>query len=204
VDWTGILLIAVAVAAAVVVAVWFGASRLDRLHRRIDRAQAALELQLTRRASVCLVLARTGLWDQSESAVVERAARAALTAAPPGQEHSELSAVVREALAGRRRLESAREDPAVAGLLDDLAGVWFRASLARRFLNEAVGLTGRLRSRRLVRFFHLAGRAPLPLTCDIDDAPPESWPDGRPGPPPPPPEANPPSPAACPEPPAEF
>jgi hypothetical protein len=172
-DWTAVVLIALAAAVLVVGAVWFAANRIDRLHRRVEKAWASLHLQLTRRASLALVLAHSGLWEPPVARTVETAARAALEAPPDGREHSELSAALRRAAGEPGDIERHLADPALAPGIEDLGAIWFRAILARRFLNDAISLTQRLRSRRLVRLFHLAGRAPMPLTCDIDDSPPE-------------------------------
>jgi hypothetical protein len=166
-------MIGLTIAVVLVVAVWLAASRLDRLHRRVEFATAALELQLTRRASLALLVAHRGVWPPEAARAVAEAARAALDAAPGGQQHSDLSAALRAAAGDRDQIERHLADPAHGDLLRDLGAAWYREILARRFLNDAVALTRRLRSRRLTRFFHLAGRAPLPLPCDIDDAPPD-------------------------------
>jgi hypothetical protein len=171
-----VALIALVASVLIVAAVWVSANRIDRLHRRVENAWRALQLQLTRRASVALVAAHGALWDQATSAEVGAAARAALQAPPNGQEHSDLSQALRRAAGDADGVERLLADPARAPLVRDLTAVWYRAILARRFLNDAVSLTQRLRSRRLVRFFHLAGRAPMPLSCDIDDAPPDGLP----------------------------
>ncbi|MDR3360430.1 MAG: hypothetical protein LBO20_07275 [Bifidobacteriaceae bacterium] len=175
-DWTEAVLIGLAVAVAVVMAVWVAASRLDRLHRRVDAAWASLQLQLARRASMALDLAHSGVWDPPTSQTVASVARAALGAAPSGQEHSDLSAALRAALDGADGIVQRPGDGPQAERVAALGAAWYRAVLARRFLNDAVALTRRLRSRRLVRLFHLAGGAPMPLACDIDDAPPEALP----------------------------
>ena len=52
--------------AAVLLAGWylsFSATRLDRLHARVEGARSALDAQLVRRASVALQLAASGLLD---------------------------------------------------------------------------------------------------------------------------------------------
>ena len=56
-----------------------------------------------------------------------------------------------------------------AALLSRLATASYRAQLARRFHNDAVVQIRRIRRNVLVRFFHLAGRAPLPQTFEMDD-----------------------------------
>jgi hypothetical protein len=154
-------------------AVWYAAGRVDRMHRRIDKAWSSLQLQLVRRASVALSLAHEELWDPVTSMVVAEAAHASLEAPPWGSEHSELSAVLRAAVGDRAQIETDLQSPDSEPLLRELGAAWYRAILARRFLNEAVAMTLRLRSRRLVRWLHLAGPTPLPESCDLDDAAPD-------------------------------
>ncbi|MDR2381593.1 MAG: hypothetical protein LBE08_10570 [Bifidobacteriaceae bacterium] len=170
------MLITLAVGLAIVMAVWLAASRIDRLHRRVENSWASLQLQLTRRASMALVAARDGVWAPEVCAAVEAAARAALVAPPHGREHSQLTDVLRQAMADPDQLERDLADPVRSAALHEIGGAWYRACLARRFLNDAVCLARRLRSRRLVKVFHLAGRATLPVTCDIDDEPPDGLP----------------------------
>ncbi|MDR2378515.1 MAG: hypothetical protein LBD70_03705 [Bifidobacteriaceae bacterium] len=172
-DWAGTPLITLALAAGVVALVWHAGHRVDRMHRRVDDAWGSLQLQLTRRASAALDLAHAGLWDPVTSVVVAEAARAALAAPPWGGEHSELSAALRTAAGDLAQVASDLEDPDRGPLLRELAGVWYRALLARRFLNEAVATAVQLRSRRLIRYLRLAGPTPLPSSCDIDDVPPD-------------------------------
>jgi hypothetical protein len=172
---TDIALLCVIAAVAVSVFLWMRASRIDRLHRRIELAWSSLRLQLARRASVALALAHAEVWDPKDAAAVEAAARAALLAGAGAPGHSELTRVLREALGGPEDVARLTADPAKAALLKDLAGAWYRATLARRFLNDAVSLTLRLRGRRLVRWFHLAGRTAMPASCDLDDAAPDGF-----------------------------
>ena len=96
-----------------------------------------------------------------------------------GLTESELSATLRAALGDPREVAAVRAQPGGADLVAALAAAWFRVQLARRFHNEAVAQTRRVRQKTLVRALRLAGHAPLPHTFDIDDA----WPPalGRPG-----------------------
>ena len=92
---------------------------------------------------------------------------------------SELSATLRAALEDEDEVAAIRAEPGGAELVEALAAAWFRVQLARRFHNEAVAQTRRVRAKTLVRTLRLAGRAPMPHPFDIDDA----WPPalGRPG-----------------------
>jgi hypothetical protein len=92
---------------------------------------------------------------------------------------SELSATLRAALEDPDEVADIRAEPGGAELVAALAAAWFRVQLARRFHNEAVAQTRRVRQKALVRTLRLAGHAPMPQTFDLDDA----WPPalGRPG-----------------------
>ena len=57
-------------------------------------------------------------------------------------------------------------------LVEEVRVAGDRVLLARRFHNDAVRATLRLRRRRLVRWFRLAGTAEWPRAFEIDDAPP--------------------------------
>jgi hypothetical protein len=95
------------------------------------------------------------------------------------QVESELSATLRAALEDPDEVAAIRAEPGGAELVSALAAAWFRVQLARRFHNEAVVQTRRVRGKALVRWLRLAGHAPLPDPFDIDDAWPASL--GRPG-----------------------
>lgn len=180
----GWLIAAVFVAILLTFWVTLTLTRLDRLHARVDAAQAALDAQLVRRGAALLQLA-----ERPDSGLEPRRA-------------SELISTARAALAVRQWHESDRRavenqvGRAIAGLQQDrprlpadavteLAEAATRVMIARRFFNDAVRDTRTLRARRMPRLLHLAGRRELPLFFDIDDTSlfAESLaPDQRPGP----------------------
>lgn len=92
---------------------------------------------------------------------------------------SELSRTLRTALGDPEESAELTATPLGAELLGTLAATWYRVQLARRFHNEAVAQTQRVRRKPLVRLLRLQGHAAVPHTVEIDDA----WPDGlqRPG-----------------------
>jgi hypothetical protein len=180
----GWLIAAVLVAILLTFWVTLTLTRLDRLHARVDAAQAALDAQLVRRAAALLQLA-----ERPDSGLAPQRA-------------AELISTARAALAVRHWQESDRRamenqvGRAIAGLQQDrprlpqdavteLAEAATRVMIARRFFNDAVRDTRTLRARRMPRLLHLAGRRELPLFFDIDDTSlfAESLaPDQRPGP----------------------
>ena len=165
---------ALAIVLAVLLTMWvtFTLTRLDRLHARVDAAEAALDAQLVRRAA-----AAQHLLDAPGSPRV-LADRASLTTA--------LRQVTRHdtadapAAAGQRQaLENAvgravaellavpgTPDPAAESELREAAA---RVLIARRFYNDAVRDTRALRARRMPRLLHLAGHRAEPDFFDIDD-----------------------------------
>ena len=96
-----------------------------------------------------------------------------------GQVESELSATLRAVLDDPDEIAAMRSVPGGDELLDALSSAWYRAEIARRFHNEAVLQTQRVRRGRFVRLLRLAGHAPEPGTLELDDA----WPGAlaRPG-----------------------
>jgi hypothetical protein len=91
---------------------------------------------------------------------------------------SELSRTLRTALDDGTELLGAADEPFARELLEALTASWYRVELSRRFHNEAVAQTQRVRRKALVRLLRLAGHAAMPRTVEIDDG----WPDGLPRP----------------------
>jgi hypothetical protein len=167
--WVLVLLsLAVIVLAGFVMLVSVRVRRLDRLHVRTDAARAGLESALERRATAALAVA-TAL--DGVRAARDRAE--ALRGAVDG------ARAARDAGGDREGAENVlgRELAAVprTGLPDavfeELVDAEQLLILARRVHNDAVRDTRQLRSRRLVRWLHLAGTAPMPEYFEIADGP---------------------------------
>lgn len=206
--WSDTTVILVVVGAVLVLAwlVWVRANRLDRLHRKVGASRAVVDAQLVRRASVAAELATSGLLDPASSLVVGEAAWGSLTAGRAGdvpagllpadlreqlgaaggapgaldrsQVESDLTAALAEILEDPDEVAVLAEDPEGDRILVALAAAWYRVQLARRFHNEAVAQTQRVRRGAVVRLLRLAGHAPEPRTLELDD----SWPHGLPRP----------------------
>jgi hypothetical protein len=149
------------------------ATRLDRLHGRVEGAAAALDAALVRRATAALELAGSGLLDPATSVLLADAAHTARTADERDREYAEsgLTAVLRAVLADEVVAEL-RSEPGGDEAIEDLADAWRRVRLARRFRNDAVSATSLVRRKRVVRWARLAGHAALPTSFEIDDEPP--------------------------------
>jgi hypothetical protein len=149
------------------------ATRLDRLHGRVEGATAALDAALLRRATVVLELAGSGLLDPATSILLADAAHTALVATDRDREYAEssLTAVLRAGLPDEA-VTALRQDPVGEQALLELADAWQRVRLARRFRSDAVSATTLVRRKRVVRWARLAGHAPQPRSFEIDDEPP--------------------------------
>ncbi len=143
--------------------------RLDRLHARTDAARAGLGSALERRARAALAVAGArevaGAPESAGSgrpgADPLRAAAAAVLARGGDRE------VAENALG--RALATVDRSVLPPAVRDELAEAEQLLVLARHVHNDAVRDTLGLRSRRLVRWLHLAGTAPLPRYFEIAD-----------------------------------
>ena len=169
--------------ALVVVLLLFGiylsmtAGRLDRLHLRIESAERALDAQLALRTAITIDLAVSGLVDPVLGAVLTDAAHAARTSVALGVREreiaeSDLSRTLSLAFVDPEDVSEIQRDPEGAAFLEDLGAACRRVELSRRFLNDAVRACRQVRSLRMARWFHLAGRTSWPQTVEMDDTPP--------------------------------
>lgn len=168
------LLLGLGIAFLLFLYVSWRATRLDRLHVRVETARAALDAALVRRAAVSLELAASRLLDPATSLVLATAAHEARTADNERREfaESDLSKALRAVAdqPGFREMLVARGNGTT--LLEELDAAARKVAYARRFYNDAVATTRAARRRPLVRVIPLAGRAPLPDFFEIDDTPP--------------------------------
>ena len=160
---------ALAVVVAVLLTMWitFTLTRLDRLHARVDAAQAAMDAQLVRRAAALLHVAESpdsGVPDDRRAGY-DAIAQAALNTGDAGDERQAAENAVGRAVAELAELPQPLRPDAAAELREAAA----RVLIARRFYNDAVRDTRALRARRMPRVLHMAGRRAMPQFFDIDD-----------------------------------
>jgi len=183
-----------ALLAAVIIGVYLSqlAGRLDRLHIRVDRAEAALRAQLLRRASEAIELAAMdGPLDPAARITIDGFAHAArdfgetdlekdhraqrLEQAGRNEAEGELTKALQAALPDE---ESVMEYAAIGGgseLMEELDSTTRRVELAKGFHADAVAQCQKMRRRAIVRFLHLQGRAPWPEFIDINLAQPTGF-----------------------------
>lgn len=169
----------VSVLAVLVLAAWyltFSATRLDRLHARLEGARSALDAQLVRRASIALQVAVSGRLDPASSLLLADAAHEARDSGDGDREQVEstLTRALHAAFADPGVLDEFRADAAGRELLHELGAACLRVQLARRLLNDVVRAARVVRRKTVVRYLRLAGHAAWPATVEFDDTPPET------------------------------
>ncbi|WP_280266052.1 NUDIX hydrolase [Nocardia wallacei] len=165
---TTILVLALVAALIVTAGVWAysTANRLDRLHVRSDQARHALEAALARRAVVARAVALS-LAHAGSDAVGEQARRlAAVADRAERADWSDRETAENQLAAALSTIDITLLPPQ---LVAELADAEARVLIARRFHNDAVRDTLALRTRRLVRWLHLGGTAPLPTYFEITE-----------------------------------
>jgi len=195
-SWEGWTLVVVLLVLVLGWVLWLLASRVDRLHRKVLRSRATLELQLAQRAAAAHELAMSGALDPVESVLLADVAQRASAGAPGGVVRdglegvpdiepppgdidrslveSELSRTLRAILETHAESEPLTDHPLAAEPLRRLDAAWYRLELARRFHNAHVAEARRMRANPVVRVLHLAGRATMPEPFDMDDARPRT------------------------------
>lgn len=155
------------------------ATRLDRLHARIETARAALDAALLRRCAATIDLAASGALDPASSLLLvnaEQAARLAQSQEERELGESNLSAALRAVCDtatadGTDSLPGSKVQMAVhQELLSDVEDATRQVSIARHFYNDSVAATQAARHRPLARMLNLAGRAEMPSFFEMDDA----------------------------------
>jgi hypothetical protein len=170
--WVWVALVVVALA------VWyfsFLATRLDRLHARVEGAAGALDAQLVRRSSTALQLATSGVLDPASALLLAGAAHEAreaegTTGPDREQAESDLTRALHAVLGHPAEVAALEADPTGRGVLAELAVACHRATLARRFHNDAVRAARVVRRKRVVRLLRLAGHAAWPASFEADDS----------------------------------
>jgi hypothetical protein len=174
--WTIIVLVVLALVLWSFYVSW-RASRLDRLHNRVEAARTALDLALVRRAAAASELASSGLLDPATSLLLIDAVRRARDSGPAERDlaESDLTRALRATLGepdfDKELAENARTTKeGAAELVAEVEDAGQRVFIARKFYNDLAGRTIDARRRPLVRVLRLYGSALQPGFFDMDDA----------------------------------
>lgn len=135
----------------------FTATRLDRLHHRVETSWAALDSLLQKRAAIALEIAHSSFADPGLSLILNQAAHMAREADISERSEAE------SGLTGSLGLLLINvHDNADDVLLKELSGITDKIRVAVKLHVEAVNRTQMVRRKLIVKTFRLAGRAPLP------------------------------------------
>lgn len=135
----------------------FTATRLDRLHHRVETSWAALDSLLQRRAAIALEIAHSSFADPGLALILNESAHLAREANI--SERSEAESGLTGSLG--LLLLNIHENTDDA-LLKELNDITDKIRVAVKLHVEAVNRTQLVRRKLIVKLFRLAGRAPLP------------------------------------------
>jgi hypothetical protein len=169
--WTIIVLVVLALVLWTFYVSW-RASRLDRLHNRVEAARTALDLALVRRAAAASELASSGLLDPATSLLLVDAVRRARQAVPAERDlaESDLTRALRATLGDPDFRKEIIGDDGAAELVTEVEAAAQQVFIARKFYNDIAGRTIDARRRPLPRVLRLYGSAQQPVFFDMDDA----------------------------------
>lgn len=159
----------IAVVALVAWYLSFTASRIDRLHHRIETSWAALDAALQRRASVAMELAISGLLDPAQSMILTAVAHDAREAgdAERAKAEADVSATLLSLFPDGESTSVLREQALGDDLIDEMTEANRRLEFAVASFNDAVESARIVRQKPIVRWMRLAGRARLPQPFTI-------------------------------------
>ena len=144
----------------------FLATRLDRLHHRVETSWANLDSLLQRRAAIAIEIARSEIADPASSLLLTFAAHQAREASVKDRSQAEtgLTGALGILLETSQTSGGAIEQD----LMRELNELNEKIKVAIALHVESVNRTQLIRSRWIIRTFRLAGRAPLPVTYEFE------------------------------------
>ena len=144
----------------------FLATRLDRLHHRVETSWANLDSLLQRRAAIAIEIARSEISDPASSLLLTFAAHQAREASVKDRSQAETG--LSGALGILLETSTAVQSLAEQELLRELTELNEKIKVAIALHVESVNRTQLIRSKWIIRTFRLAGRAPLPVTYEFE------------------------------------
>jgi hypothetical protein len=157
------------IALVLLISLWylsFLATRLDRLHHRVETSWANLDVLLQKRAAVALEIAHSDIADPASSLLLTGAAYQARDADIQNRSAAEsgLSGALGLLLEDSQHLATAADN----ALLTELSALTDKIRVAIAIHTDAVTRTQMVRSKFVVRIFRLSGTAPLPVTYEFE------------------------------------
>ena len=144
----------------------FLATRLDRLHHRVETSWANLDGLLQRRAAIAIEIARSEISDPASSLLLTFAAHQAREASVKDRSQAEVG--LSGALGILLETSTGVQGKVEEDLLRELAELNEKIKVATSLHVESVNRTRLIRSKPIIRLFRLAGRAPLPVTYEFE------------------------------------
>ena len=145
----------------------FSASRLDRLHHRVETSWATLDSLLQQRAALAQQIVAESNLDPATAYLISTSAISARNANII--ERSAAESVLSESL---KLVQNAAQDHSLelpSELLVELSDVTNKVKMAINIHLEAVNATRNVRAKLIIRIFRLAGKAPLPVRYTFED-----------------------------------
>ena len=144
----------------------FLATRLDRLHTRVETSWANLDSLLQKRAAIAIEIARSEISDPASSLLLTFAAHQAREASVKDRSQAEIGLV--GALGILLETKSDEYGDAEKDLIRELESLNADIKIATAIHVEAVTRTQLVRKKFFIRAFRLAGHAPLPVVYEFE------------------------------------
>jgi hypothetical protein len=144
----------------------FLATRLNRLHHRVETSWANLDGLLQRRAAVAIEIARSEISDPAASLLLTFAAHQARDANM--RDRSQAESGLTGALGILLENSTSAQSPMELELIHELEDLTAKIKVAIAMHVESVTRTQMVRKKMMIRLFRLAGSAPLPVTYEFE------------------------------------
>ena len=144
----------------------FSASRLDRLHHRVETSWEHLDALLQRRAALALEIAHQSDLDPALDLILTEAAYVSREASL--SERSDSETVLSESLKVLREASNTGDIDIKPALVDGLVDITEKIRFAIAIHLEAVSSVAHVRSKVIFKVFRLAGRAKLPFVYSFE------------------------------------
>ena len=145
----------------------FSASRLDRLHHRVETSWEHLDALLQRRAALALEISHQVDLDPATDLILTQSAY--VSREEPIADRNDAERSLSESLRFLRDLAQNGEVSISVPLLDELTNLTEKITLAIAIHLEGVNSVEKLRSKFIYRLFHLAGKAKLPRIYSFEE-----------------------------------
>jgi hypothetical protein len=144
----------------------FLATRLDRLHGRVETSWANLDGLLQRRAAIAIEIARSDIADPASALLLTFTAHQAREASV--RDRSQAESGLTGALSILLENSETISAPMELDLVRELDELTAKIKVAIAMHVEAVSRTQMVRKKFLIRLFRLAGHAPAPVVYEFE------------------------------------